>query len=206
MSYYIYAFTRSSNTENMSLQGVAGRPVECFTVDGIDAIISHLEKEPSDTNNEVLWEHERVIELLMQDGCVLPVRFGTCLRSKEEIASFIRSDSVTLRNDLDRLDGCIEISVSVIDRSFEPRGIYPVWVKDIHQEFADLAVAGNYTVNASALHIFTGEYLVRKEDLHSFQLLVGKIRSLYCGYKFLCTGPWPPYSFVTPHMGVVHAV
>jgi hypothetical protein len=45
--------------------------------------------------------------------------------------------------------------------------------------------------------LLTAAYLVRHHRLDPFR---GRVRTLSTDYpalRFLCTGPWPPYSFVT---------
>jgi len=39
-------------------------------------------------------------------------------------------------------------------------------------------------------------YLVEKERIAHFREIFGKIRTTYCDFRYLLSGPWPPFSFV----------
>jgi hypothetical protein len=46
-------------------------------------------------------------------------------------------------------------------------------------------------------HGISAAFLVPRDRLASFQAIVGRIADAHPELALLCTGPWPPYSFVT---------
>jgi hypothetical protein len=69
---------------------------------------------------EGLWRHERIVEELMQDRAVLPVRYGT--RFPDEVAAgrVLEERREQLGAALERVRGAVELAVRVIARSGAP--------------------------------------------------------------------------------------
>jgi hypothetical protein len=44
--------------------------------------------------------------------------------------------------------------------------------------------------------VLNSAYLVKKENVSVIKKAVRALRTKYPAYRFLCTGPWPPYNFV----------
>jgi len=45
--------------------------------------------------------------------------------------------------------------------------------------------------------LLTAAYLVERNQVAAFRQAVEALSAAYPALRFLCTGPWPPYSFVT---------
>jgi len=61
---------------------------------------------------------------------------------------------------------------------------------------ADLAVESTHQVLVTPRLLLTAAYLVERRVVVPFQRRVETLNGAYPGLRFLCTGPWPPYSFV----------
>ena len=68
----------------------------------------------------------------------------------------------------------------------------------LHEKMLQFALDGSFEIHTHPLHMMTGAYLLRKDELYALQQQVGQMRALNKEYRILCTGPWPPYNFVTP--------
>jgi hypothetical protein len=44
--------------------------------------------------------------------------------------------------------------------------------------------------------LFRAAYLVERDAVESFAAAVARLQKANIGLSILCTGPWPPYSFV----------
>src|SRR2546423_1208186 len=69
---------------------------------------------------ELLWRHEELLEKLMEDGDLLPVRFGPRLADEADAARALRERHHELALALDRVRGAVELSVRVIGTEREP--------------------------------------------------------------------------------------
>lgn len=229
---YLYAIKRRSALQLPEMKGLQNYPLEKIQVGELDAVISRCDALDTNPSSDVLWKHEGIIEALMKEQCVLPVRYGTCLGSNEELVRLIQTQGNSLQSDLERLNGCVEVSLRIIDSSKrrvekkreEPPSESPVqsggieylrkrlqlmnavteqqkemnaWNLAIHDKLMTVSLDGSFDVHTHPVLMTTGAYLLKKERLHHFQELLGELRSENREYKFMCTGPWPPYNFVS---------
>ena len=76
---------------------------------------------------------------------------------------------------------------------------------EIHRRLLDKVVDGKYEIHDRPVSMITGAYLVQKVNLHQVQNIIGELRMQLNEYKIMCTGPWPPYNFVTPTLSFTSA-
>jgi len=135
---------------------------------GLSAVVGTVEDQQ--VNAEALWRHEELVQALMADRDVLPVRFGTRFHDEEEAAQAVASQRATLSAALDRVQGAVELSVH--------------GPPEIQEQLGDLA---RDTVERPG----RVAYLVDRGALDAFRARVADLEAT-------CTGPWPPYSFSAP--------
>jgi hypothetical protein len=71
-----------------------------------------LEGLPRDRLLPLLVAHQSVLEDLMQLGCVIPLRFGTCLAGEEDVQALLAAGHGTFVEALDRMRGFAEYEVA----------------------------------------------------------------------------------------------
>jgi hypothetical protein len=134
---------------------------------GLAAVVAPVEDQ--EVNAEALWRHEELVEALMADRDVLPVRFGTRFHDEEEAAQAVAAQRATLTTALERVQGAVELSVHG-----------PPEIQAQLREFARDTVERPGRV----------AYLVDRGAVDDFRARVAQLEAT-------CTGPWPPYSFST---------
>jgi hypothetical protein len=134
---------------------------------GLAAVVAPVEDQ--EVNAEALWRHEELVEALMADRDVLPVRFGTRFHDEEEAAQAVAAQRATLTTALERVQGAVELSVHGPPESQAQL-----------REFARDTVERPGRV----------AYLVDRGAVDDFRARVAQLEAT-------CTGPWPPYSFST---------
>ena len=65
--------------------------------------------------------HQRVVEAVMENGTVLPLRFGTRLGSEPELVAVLAARHDELVRAIERVRGHVEIGLRVIPRSSAER-------------------------------------------------------------------------------------
>jgi hypothetical protein len=163
---------------------------------------------------EALWRHEEVVEALMEDRDLLPVRYGTLV---DDDAAAIRA--VDARRDelaaaLDRVRGAVELSVRAVaddpaDGDGEAAGgasylrakmraaaAQETVTRSLHEPLAALARADMQRPPRPPSELLRAAYLVDRDAIGTFTRLVARLDDRHPDLKLLCTGPWPPYSFV----------
>jgi hypothetical protein len=65
----------------------------------------------------------------------------------------------------------------------------------LHARIMDEEIEGTYLLMKTESMFFNASYLVKKKHLEGFDEKVQRISRTSGEYKFLVTGPWPPYNF-----------
>jgi hypothetical protein len=172
-----------------------------------------------EVTTEMLWEHERVVERLMDDRDLLPVRYGTRVPDAEAAARALRANHDELVESLEFVRGAVEVSGRVVgdgqpsampDAPATPAtGVAYMRAKAkklaaeddvrqaIHEPLAALARAESIRPAGLPGELMHAAYLVSRDQLASLTATVEELQRVHPGWQITCTGPWPAYSFVT---------
>jgi hypothetical protein len=206
---HVYALTEPA-PELPDVQGIANRPVAQVVVGRVAAVVSrHANAAEVEVSEESLWAHEAVVEALMADRAVLPVRFGGDFDEDEALRADLEPRLGELERDLARLRGHVELGVRVLVRE---RAEAPASGRDyllgraeararagrVHDRLAELAVDSSVAPAARGDFLLTGSYLVERDGVAAFAAEVERLAADEPEVELVCTGPWPPYSFVDP--------
>ena len=164
-----------------------------------------------------LWRQEVVLEALMRDRTVLPLRYGTVLQNSDGVRDMIINRREEWLDALRHVRGSVEMAVRASVQA-PPAGVKPdgesgtdylkrrgqeragerALTKVIHGRLAAISIASDVQVNAVAAPQLTASYLVPRPDVDGFKLAVRRLAEEDPELAISCTGPWPPYSFVQP--------
>lgn len=207
---YLYAITDPVRIDS-SGRGLLDAPLEAIEVGGVGAVYStHTELECK-PDPDLLWRHEHVVERLMDQGGVLPLRFGTVLADTDALRAVLRDQGARFRLLLSRVRGCVELAVRV-GLSPTPAGgpsdgadylRERLAARQQQAEAADRVLAPlRPLARATAPRpLGTGNaaiesYLVPRAAVEPFVAQVRALQSQNRSLSISCTGPWGPYSFV----------
>jgi membrane-associated protease RseP (regulator of RpoE activity) len=156
--------------------------LRAIPVGGLMAVVGPANDE--EATAESLWRHEELVEELMADCDVLPVRYGTRFADDDDAAHAIAARHATLAAALDHVRGAVELSVRAIGA--EPRAV--------HAALSELARdAVERTPHPP--EVLRAAYLIDRDAVEAFAARVAQLETTQRGAQILCTGPWPPYSF-----------
>jgi hypothetical protein len=166
-----------------------------------------------DASPETLWHREEIVEALMEDRDLLPVRYGTRFDDEETAARAVQRRHAELTAALNRVRGAVELSVRVVNAeepAHEWTGSDPTAylrarassmalqasaLRTLHEPLSALARATMQRPPRAPSELLRGAYLVDRDDVMRFAALVGRLQDESPTLRLLCTGPWPPYSF-----------
>ena len=170
--------------------------------------------EPSPT---LLWQHEKVVEALMEDRDLVPVRYGTLVDDEAAAVRILRDRHRELAGALQRVRGAVELSVRVLgpaEQQPSPETARSgaeymrakaaaaagedAAVQAIHQPLSSLARARVRRPTSAPGELVRAAYLVDRDAVDDFIHLLGELELRHPELDVLCTGPWPPYSFSEP--------
>ncbi len=125
---YAYCIIESNEGRNFGPIGIGERGdiVSTIGYNDISAVISSSPMTKYVINRENMMAHEKVIEKVMKDYTVLPVRFCTIAASAEEVRTLLRRRYPEFKGLLRDMDNKIEM------------GLRGIW-KDMNQVFYEIA-------------------------------------------------------------------
>jgi len=74
-------------------------------------------------------------------------------------------------------------------------------VKTCHAQFEDICIKHKRDTHTSFSQGVSLNYLIHKDSLNEFKNRFNDLKSSLNELHFLCSGPWPPYHFVSPGDG-----
>jgi hypothetical protein len=113
---YVYGIVDSDRFETIRGEGHEAADVVPVPCDAFAAAVSVLSAGAIAATPQSVWRHERVLERLMQDHAVLPLRFGMLCRDEEALREQLPGSTDGYRNDLERVRGRVEIALRIVDR------------------------------------------------------------------------------------------
>jgi hypothetical protein len=164
-----------------------------------------------------------VVERLMSDRAVLPMRFGTSLAGEESLRRALVTRRAEWRESLDRVRGRVELGLRAVARdagdSGDARGRCEAGERPsgrsylmgkleagrrneqaasaLHEPLSALAVEARRHQQHGPGEVLRAAYLVEAPAVSGFQACVEALQEAHPGLSLLCTGPWPAYSFVS---------
>jgi hypothetical protein len=112
---YIYCIIKSHEGRNFGPIGIGGQGDNVGTVGyrDLSAVVSNSSMDKYVINRVNMMAHEKVVEEVMKDYTVLPVRFCTIATSAEEVRSLLRKRYSEFKNLLRSMDNKVELGLRI---------------------------------------------------------------------------------------------
>jgi hypothetical protein len=215
VSLLLYAIAEEGAETARTSRGVEAAPVRVIAAAGLRALVSEHAARPTPTEHD-LWAFEDVVAAEMDSGAVLPARFGSMVADREALERLLHARRGRLREQLERVRGAVELGV----RAMCPGGSGEAGstlgmsglaymrgrvaenerarelARRLEDELAPLARAARLRVLPRHRVLLSGAYLVDRDRMTAFAARAAALEDELPDAELLCTGPWPPYSFV----------
>ena len=214
---YVYAVVDSF--PGSVVAGLHAAPLRAIECGSVQVIVSEHAVAP-EPDEDLLWVYEQVVEGLMEDATVLPMRFGSTVEGPEALVAVLERRQEEFVAALERVRGAVELSVRaelpsvaeavdaeprlmqhagpgtsyLLERARDQRRSEDA-VELIHRPLTALAKRSKRKTSGDP-NAFKAAYLVEEEAVESFGQRVERLNVTLGDVKVSCTGPWPPYSFV----------
>jgi Gas vesicle synthesis protein GvpL/GvpF len=210
MSLLLYAVTTSG--EQVAATGLGGNRLDAIEEHGLTAIVSPVAGNAVSADHDTMWEYEQVLERLMARHAILPARFGSVLADRATVRAMLGDRRQELERALARVSGSVEFGITTAwrdqDESPEPSSgtAYMRSRLDLNRRASEVArrldplnvlsrSRRQRLLPRPSLPV-TASYLVERSRSDEFIEMVAHVDSLCPEVDLVCTGPWPPYSFV----------
>lgn len=182
-------------------------PLEAIRHGGLVAVVSQADEGAEEVPADAMRAHARVVDALMDEHTVLPVRFGTRLANPLAVRAALAVKRDRLHAGLRRVEGCVEIAIRATapDRSTttatDGREYVRARLRDerlaaaLHGPLERLAVASHVRPVLARGDLLRAAYLVPRADVATFCVAIDELEHEYPQLDLTCTGPWPAYSF-----------
>ncbi len=111
---YLYAISDQPELPVPAEPGLEGTSVFTLTYRDIAAVVCPLTTADVSLTEANLWRHEAIVEALMADRAVLPVRFGTLLADEVAVQNVLAEHYADFVTSLERVRGRVELSLRVL--------------------------------------------------------------------------------------------
>jgi hypothetical protein len=215
---WVYAICDRPDLASPRPRGLVQAPLESLCEGALAAIFSSHEHAPGEPAPDALWAHERVVERLMEDRTVLPMRFGSKVDDEGALRALLAGDQQRFLHALARVHGRVELGVRALQPASTGARV-PVTAAastgrdyvlakldderrldrattELHAPLEAVAVEVCRQPLRGADEILRGAYLVDRRMISRFRAVVARLQHAHPDVAILCTGPWPPYSFV----------
>jgi len=112
-SKYIYGVIETSQRREFGSIGLGEKLVYTIGLKGLACVVSDSDLEVYIANAVNLAEHERVLEKVMGEHVVLPMRFGTVADSEREILLMLKKHGNQFLRMLKKLEGKVEVKLEI---------------------------------------------------------------------------------------------
>jgi hypothetical protein len=168
-------------------------------VEGLRVVPAHRlaaicgDVEEREVSPNALWHHEEVVEALMEQRDLLPVRYGTRLPDEAHVVAAVAERHDALLAALDRVRDATELSLRVAAPPEAPATGGAA--QRIHEHLAAQARMATQLDTHESADLLRAAYLVDRDAGEAFTAAVAAEQRDNPDLRLLCTGPWPPYSF-----------
>jgi len=109
---YVYCIIPAKNEQNFGLIGIKGEEVYTIHYKDIAAVVS----DSVDKSYEVLEygvTHQKVVETVQQDFCLVPMGFGQ-VSTEEDVRAFLNENYYELKGIFKKIEGKVELGLKVM--------------------------------------------------------------------------------------------
>src|SRR5690606_39177942 len=118
---HAYCITERTPTAPPERRGLGGARLRAAEAGGLRVVYSRHRTLQFDPSPALVLTHERVVEAVMAEAPVLPLRYGTVLADVEQLRTAIGQRSGEFRRALERVRGHVELGVRLVRASGTPR-------------------------------------------------------------------------------------
>ena len=215
MMLLLYAIADREHVIPDGVTGLDGQPVRALSAGEIIAVVGPCAAPPEATVDALL-RFEQAVEALMGDRTVLPARFGTTLADEDAALELLTSRHRQFADALRRVGGAVEMGVragwpdegetgSPSGRTagadyllgrLEHRQRAQRVAAELDAVLGDLARERSCRILARPDGQVAAAYLVNRPRVDEFRAACDRLARAVTEASLICTGPWPPYSFV----------
>lgn len=172
---YAYGIIDSNCRIERLIQGVGKSGVYSIPYDDIGVVVSNIETEIKKVKPKVALEHERVVETLMKDFTILPIRFQTVFEKKDDVLHMMNSYHGEFKRNLTRLYDKVEFGI----KAFWPGQLVRERIVEACDANHRAGSASSRCIGFIPLHTSGKSFLMKKFRIYEIEKEFGREADKY---------------------------
>lgn len=119
MALYIYGVIETNSSLEFGAIGLGEERVYTVGTSGVAFVVSEARFTEYIADSLNLGEHERVLESVMKERVILPLRFGSVAESERELLLMLKRHGSSFSRMLKKLYGKVEVKVEILWRDMK---------------------------------------------------------------------------------------
>lgn len=188
---YLYGVTRSRSWRAGAT--VQGEEIIRVRYRDLEALVRPAPYRVPEMAQDLVAEHQRMVDGTMRKGTILPAPFGLVFRGRRAVIRFLEDQYIVLDEGLAFLDGHWELRLHITCE--EPTPEATELGRHLYSELRRFARAA-IPLPAADDRVLSAAFLVERGAWIEFVERTDDLSADHAELGLDVTGPWPPYDFV----------
>ncbi|MBU3907021.1 MAG: GvpL/GvpF family gas vesicle protein [Nanoarchaeota archaeon] len=184
-----------------NFNGLREKPITITPYEDIGVLVSKYPFLNPILDEKEAMKHADILKKIAKKITVIPMAFGNVFEDKKILESILKKSYNTIKESLEKIENKIELGVKVIKNNDDNMITNEDEITiEVLNSLNSLSVKGVQGENFSERLLLNHSFLVEKNNFSKFSSAIANLEKKYKQFKFIYTGPWPPYSFVNIHI------
>jgi len=200
---YVYGIIPLKNSKDLKFNftGLRQKPIIIIPYEDIGVLVSKYPFLNPILNEKEAMEHADILKKIAKKTTIIPMAFGNVFNDKKILDLVLKKSYNVIKESLEKIENKIELGVKIIKNNEDNMIINENKITtEILNSLNNLSVKSVQGENFSERLLLNHSFLVEKNNFSKFSNAIMKSEKKYKQFKFIYTGPWPPYSFVDIHI------
>jgi len=185
-----------------NFNGLKEKPISIIPYEDIGVLVSNYPFLRPILDEKEALEHADILKKIALKTNIIPMAFGSVFKDEETLKIVVEKSYNAIKTSLEQIENKIELGVKLIKNNTEENSIKneDSIIPEILNPLNNLSAKSIQGENFSERLLLNHSFLVEKNNFSKFSNAIAKLEKKYKEFKFIYTGPWPPYSFVNIHI------
>ncbi|MDP3026374.1 MAG: GvpL/GvpF family gas vesicle protein [Nanoarchaeota archaeon] len=184
-----------------NFNGLREKPITIIPYKDIGVLVSKYPFLNPILDEKEAMEHADILKKIAKKTTIIPMAFGNVFEDEKILESVLKKSYNAIKEGLEKINNKIELGVKVIKNNEDNMITNEDKITtEVLNSLNSLSVKNIQGENFSERLLLNHSFLVEKNNFSKFSNAIAKLEKKYKQFKFIYTGPWPPYSFVNIHI------
>lgn len=184
-----------------NFNGLREKPITIIPYKDIGVLVSKYPFLNPILDEKEAMKHADILKKITKKTTIIPIAFGNVFNDEKILESVLKKSYNAIKECLEKINNKIELGVKVIKNNEDSMITDEDKITtEILNSLNNQSVKSVQGENFSERLLLNHSFLVEKNNFSKFSNAIANLEKKYKQFKFIYTGPWPPYSFVNIHI------